>query len=376
MRRVEFAESWRPTTAGRSLREANGHLTPSIRKMVTGISVFCVVCFVAVTGYMVGGWSFGDAFYMVIITIFGVGYGEVLPVQTGVMRGLTMLVIVVGYGSVIYTVGGFIQLMLDGELNKALGARRMSKDIDRLTDHVIICGFGRMGASLARELAAAGRPFVAIDTAGGAFPDGEQDHLVVTGDATEEAVLERAGIDRATVLAAVLSDDASNAFVTLTARTMNPALTIIARGEQAGTAAKLRTCGADRVVMPTTIGATRISELILRPGTQAVFEELAGGDDHHLQRIGLVFSDVPVVTGSPVEDRALGEIQVRGEQGHLVVALRRACGETLVDPGPRTTLRAGDTIVALGHADDPPTATPLHGATTRTITYRGVTNLR
>jgi len=192
--------------------------------MIIGVSILAAVLVLATIGYLIAGWTLGEATYMVVITVFAVGYGEVRPVTTWPLRSLTMALIVFGYGAVIYTVGGFIQLVVDGELNRTLGARKMSKGIDQLSGHTIICGYGRMGTTLAKELHAAGRPFVAIDTLGGASSniDGADGFLVIRGDATEEDVLERAGIARANVLATVMSDDATNVFVTLTAREMNP----------------------------------------------------------------------------------------------------------------------------------------------------------
>ena len=181
--------------------------------------LFFFICIVAVTGYVAAGWKLDDAIYMVIITIFGVGYGEVQPVQSAGLRALTITVIIAGYGAVIYTVGGFMQMLIDGELNKALGVRRMTKGIERLSNHTIICGIGRLGTILARELHAAGKPFVAIDTDLDRLQDAEErGYLVIHGDATEEDILEQAGIRRASTVATVLSQDATNVFVTITAR--------------------------------------------------------------------------------------------------------------------------------------------------------------
>ncbi len=210
------------------------------RKIVVGVSFFLFVCVAAVVGYMSAGWQVDDAVYMVIITIFGVGYGEVQPIQSPALRALTITVIIAGYGAVIYTVGGFMQMLIDGELNKALGARRMTKEIERLSDHTIICGIGRLGTILARELHDANKPFVAIDTDLRRLHDAEQrGYLVLHGDATEEEVLEQAGIRRAATIATVLSDDATNVFVTITAREMKSDVWIIARGENPRTERKL-----------------------------------------------------------------------------------------------------------------------------------------
>lgn len=324
--------------------------------MIAGVSIFFVVCIAAIAGYVVAGWEIGDAVYMVIITIFGVGYGEVRPVTSWPLRGLTIMVIVAGYGAVIYTVGGFIQLVIDGELNRAFGARRMKKEIDQLSGHTIICGFGRMGTTLAKELKDAGEPFVAIDTLGGASPLADDDgYLLIHGDASEEEVLEQAGIRRARVLTTVLSDDATNVFVTLTARQMNPDLTIISRGEHRRTASKLRSCGADTVVMTTTIGAAKISQLILRPAADELLDQLV---DHglglDLEHIGLELDEILVEEGSMLANRSLRDIDVRGSHGYLIVGVRHADGVTIMHPPESTQISVGDVVVILGYHDDIP----------------------
>ncbi len=185
----------------------------------------------AVAGYILAGWSLLDAIYMVVITVFGVGFGEIGP-MTPALRVFTMFVIVAGYTSVVYIVGGFLQMIAEGEFNKALGARRMAREIENLEDHIIICGFGRIGLILARKLTEARIPFVIIDN----NPDRvaaaeERGYLVRLGSAADEVVLESAGIHRAKALATVLPDDAINVFITLTARNLNTNMIILSRGE-------------------------------------------------------------------------------------------------------------------------------------------------
>lgn len=348
--------------------------------MIAGVSVLIVVCLAATLGYVMAGWSIGDSFYMVVISVFSVGYGEVQPITTWQERTLTISLIVAGYGAVIYTVGGFIQLVVDGELNRALGVRRMNKDIDQLEGHTIVCGYGRMGTTLARSLHASGQPFVAIDTEGGVSAlvdgDGTGGMLIIHGDATEEEVLERAGIHRASVLATVMSDDATNVFVTLTARQMNPDLTIIARGENRRTESKLRSCGADTVVMTTTIGASRIAQLIQRPTADELLDQLTADEGHSLDldQIGLEFDELVIDESSPLAFKTLGEVEVRGAHGYLVVGIRSTDGTTVMHPPESTEISPGDTVVILGYEDDiPELATRwVPSSAAKPMTYRGV----
>ncbi|MEQ8436053.1 MAG: potassium channel protein [Ilumatobacter fluminis] len=356
-------------------RDEHHHLhrprTP-IARVLTGLAAFAVVIVIGIIGYVAAGSSPGDAFYMVIITIFGVGYGEVVPVDSDGLRALTITVIVAGYGAVLYTVGGFLQMLVDGELNQHFGARRMHRDIDRLSGHTIICGYGRMGASLAHDLALAGAAFVAIDSRPVTFDSRSDRRLSIVGDATEESVLEEAGIHRAAVLATVLSDDATNVFVTLTARAMNPDLTIIARGEQPATADKLRRCGADQVVLPTTIGAAKMSQLITRPTADQILARLEGAGDDNVDfaHLGLGLAEVAIVENSPLIGRILDDVDVRGTHEHLVVGLRRADGTTELHPPPTTTVAAGDTLVVVGYENDRPSLV-RRTSNTSDITYRG-----
>lgn len=346
------------------------------RKMLTGIALFLVICVVAVVGYVTAGWELADAIYMVIITIFGVGYGEVQPVRSPGLRTLTILVIIAGYGAVIYTVGGFMQMLIDGELNRALGARRMTKGIERLQNHTIICGMGRLGTILARELQAAGKPFVVIDTDEHRMQEAEErGYLVIHGDATEEEILNQAQIATATTLASVLSADASNIFITITAREMKPDMVIIARGENPRTERKLIGCGANKVVLPTAIGAQKIAQMVIRPTAEDMLEQVTGqsnlNDD--LAHIGLRFDELVVSEQSPLAGSEISRIEIRSNHGFLIVGIRSADGTTTLNPPSEKKLAVGDTVVVLGHDDDIPALAARFSSKPAKMTYRGVT---
>lgn len=316
-----------------------------------------------------------DAVYMVIITIFGVGYGEVQPIESPPLRALTITVIIAGYGAVIYTVGGFMQMLIDGELNRALGARRMTKVIERLSGHTIICGVGRLGTILARELQASGRPFVAIDSDLQRLRDAEdRGYLVLHGDATEEDILEQAGIQRASTVAAVLSSDATNVFVTITAREMNPDATIIARGENPRTEKKLLGCGADKVVLPTAIGAQKVAQLIMRPTAVSILEQIQDQstmlDD--LKQIGLQVNELVVSSDSDLANQAISEIEIRGNHSFLIVGVRRVEGHVQLNPQPEEILHPGDVVIVLGHEDDLPEIARRFVRKKPPMSYRGI----
>ncbi|MEM1069535.1 MAG: potassium channel protein [Planctomycetota bacterium] len=345
-------------------------------KVLVGIFSFTLICLIAVIGYVLAGWSVGDAFYMVIITIFGVGYGEVQPVQSPALRLLTITVIIAGYAAVIYTVGGFVQILIDGELNRALGVRRMTKGIERLSEHTIICGIGRLGSILAAELHASKKPFVAIDSSIERVRNAEESgYLVIHGDAAEESILEQAGIRRASTVATVLSLDATNLFVTITAREMNPEVTIIARGENPRTEKKLIHTGADKVVLPTAIGAKKMAQLIIRPSAENMLEQIQDQSSmiDDLKQIGLQFDEIQVEPNSPMVDCAISDIEIRSNHGFLIVGIRRSDGTNQINPEPGTKLSAGDVVIALGHQDDIPDLAKRFSAKKTKIVYRGAT---
>lgn len=343
------------------------------RRILTGSIFFLLTIFAAIAGYRLAGWSFLDAVYMVVITIFGVGYGEVRPITSPALRIFTIVVIIAGTSSAVYTVGGFLQLITEGEINRAFGIRRMMKDIEALEQHVIICGFGRMGQILARQMKEAHQPFVVIDNAADAIAEAETfGHLVLTGDATDEAILQAAGIDRAKVLATVLSDDAFNVFITLTARGLNPNLIILARGEFPTTEKKLRQAGADHVVLPAAIGALRMSHLITHPTTLDFLDRNDGRSNLNelLAQIDVQLDELAIPDGSSLVGGTIGDVEVRGKGTFIVVALQRANGETIIHPDRHTPLLAGDVVIVMGHRGDiPKFARQL--ATKHHMRYRG-----
>jgi voltage-gated potassium channel len=233
-----------------------------------------------------------------------------------------------------------------------------------------------MGSILARELHGAGRPFVVIDCDERRLQNAEdQGYLVINGDATDEYVLDQAGILRAAVLATVLSEDTTNVFVTITAHEMNPAMMIIARGENPRTEKKLLGCGANKVVLPTAIGATKVARLIIRPTAENMLEQLTtqGDMNEELGRIGLQFDELEVAAGSSLIDKALSDIELRSNHGFLIVGMRHADGSTTLNPPAGTRLSLGDAVIVLGHDNDIPQLAQRFSARANKITYRGVT---
>lgn len=324
--------------------------------MLIGGSFLGGTLIVAVAGYRLAGWNWLDSIYMVVITVFGVGFGEIGPMTPG-LRVFTIIVIISGCSSVAYILGGFLQMITEGEIKRALGVRRMKREIDLLHDHVIICGYGRIGQILAHQMAAARQPFVLIDNDDHRVAQAEGNgFLVQMGSAADEDILEAAGIMRAKHLATVLPDDAVNVFITLTARGLNPNLIILARGEYLSTEKKLLQAGADRVVSPAAIGAMRMSHMINHPAAMDFLEEENGRNSLNelLAQIDVQIEELVITPDSHLEGATIGSVQVRGKGTFIVVALRRSTGSTIIHPNDETFLEEGDTLIVMGHQGDIP----------------------
>jgi voltage-gated potassium channel len=340
----------RPAWAGARASRPGG----PVRNLVGGVLFVLAVMAAAIAGYVNCGWSFGDALYMAVLTVFTVGYEEVHPVAGPELRTITIGLIVLGCSGTIFLTGALVQAITFSQLNDILGTRRMKSQIDLLRDHVIICGFGRIGQMLARDLAAGGVGLVVLDRSGERLAAAQAGGmLVMEADATDEETLVRAGIARARALATVLPDDSANVFITLSARSLNEKLTIIARGEAPNTERKLLQAGADRVVLPAHIGAERIAEIILYPALSDALrhptdpaDPSAGAGD--LRRLGLELHVVVVEPNSPFAGRRIAEIERRAEHGFLILSLQDGPhGEQKrAEPGMRVPPGAGLTLVA------------------------------
>jgi voltage-gated potassium channel len=331
-----------------------------------------------VLGYVALGWSVSDAIYMVAITVFSVGYGEVQPV-IGPVRWLTLGVILLGCSSLIYILGGFFQLIAEGELNRLLGDRKMKKTIEELTDHVVVCGFGRIGRVLTADLEQAGATIVVVDSDSQRVASAaDRGFYSIVGDATADAVLVQAGVERARALATVLPDDALNVFITLTARNLNERLRIIARAEDPASDSKMLQAGADKVVLPSALSGERAAQMIVRPAMVDFFaDQDLSGLEGELRTLGLQIEQFEVDARSSLIGRTVGELESSGDGGFLVIAIRRIGGDLVRNPQKDFTFSEEDSVLFMGHADDIPALREafaianLRPAVRRAVTYRG-----
>jgi voltage-gated potassium channel len=282
-------------------------------------------------GYMlIERWGFLDSLYMTVITLTTVGYREVHDLSKGGMI-FTMILLVGGVGVVIFALSKGAQVILDLEYNQIFRRKRVEKAIRELKNHYIICGYGRMGKIISKELREEGVQFLVIEKRT-AQPE-EEGVLILKGDATRDETLHEAGIDRAAGLISVLPSDAENLFVVLSARGLNPKLLIVARAVEEGAERKLIRAGATKVISPYHIGGLRMAHTVLKP-TVVDFIEFA--------------------TRSGNLELQIEEIQIQEEcgigrdLGVIIVAIKQATGDTRFNPTFRSTVKPGDTLIALG----------------------------
>ncbi len=302
----------------------------------------------ATLAYWLEGWSFSDALYMVIITIFGVGYGEVRPVDTPVERITTILTIIAGPVATVYVIGSLVKIITEKEFQKAMADHRKYKNMDEIKNHTIICGFGRIGQTIARELKKAGQPFLILDRESARISLSEGlGYLTLEGDAGDEEVLARARIDSARTLAAVLPNDMANVFITLTSRNMNPALRIIARAEDPSTEKKLRQAGANDIILPALAGGLQIAHRITRPSLMGVLADDTTFLKNDLEELGVALEEIPIDAGNHFAGQPLSAF-VEGIKGRsIVLAVRHEDGTSSQHPASHLKLRSGDRIICL-----------------------------
>ncbi|MGZ4729178.1 MAG: potassium channel family protein [Acidimicrobiales bacterium] len=299
-----------------------------------------VVLVVGTAGYVILGFSVLDAAYQTVTTVSTVGFREVEPLSPA-GQVFTMVLILVGVGAALYAFSVLIETLIEGRLNELLGRRRMEQSLASMQGHVIICGWGRVGRSIAAEVAAAGRDLVVVELDRDKVADVAAPSVV--GDATEDSVLRAAGIERAGALVAAVDGDADNSFITLSARALCPGLFIVARARSQESADKLMRAGADRVVNPQSIGGARMAAFVLRPHVAEFLDVV-------MRERSLEFrlEEVPVGVDSPIVGRTLRDSHLRDLTGALVLALRDADGTFQTNPSPDLEIRGGQVIIAIG----------------------------
>jgi len=331
---------------GRDMNDPVSSLGP--RKVIRGLILLTGILVLGTAGYMIiEKWNLLDAIYMTIITITTVGFREVKDVSEA-GRIFTLFIIFSGMGIMAYTLGMVAQVMVDFQVRSIFGRRKLGSKIKSLKNHYIVCGYGRIGRIIARELKENGIPLLVIDL----DPDAKQaldsrEIPYIIDDATSEDILIEAGIEKAKGLIAVVLSDADNLFITMTARGLNPDLFILARTDEDHARRKLLRAGADRVVMPYRIGGQKMAHTIIRPAVTEFLEFTV--DD---QGIELTMEELLVGEKSRLDGVTLADSGIRQEMNVIIVAIRKKDGKMKFNPSSESRIETGDTLIALGHSND------------------------
>lgn len=320
------------------------------RRLRLALGVFAAVLVSGWVGYMViDDLSALDSLYMTVITVTTVGFREIGGSEPGTAsKLLTIGLIGAGVGSVSYAAVTGVEFIVEGHFTRYLEHRRMDRAIDRLRDHVIICGFGRVGRILAEHLRDEDTDFVLIDEDEDKVEEAEElGYLVLRGDATEEALLESAGLDRVRALVATVNSDADNVLITLTAKGLYPGCVVVARAKSSENEPKLRRAGADRVIQPSAIGGRRIAQILTRPAVADFLDKIGGsGVDYTLE-------EIPITAQGELMGVNLRDAGIRERFGCTVVAVRHHEDQRLDShPSPTEPLEVGDVVVVMGSADE------------------------
>lgn len=332
-------------------------LPPVYARLITATVVFVATVLAGTFAYYElgeGQWSIFDCLYMTVITLSTVGYGEVLPGMTKLegVRVINLVLIVLGSGTLLYFVSNLTALIVEGDLQGILRQRKMERTIDKLRDHVIVCGVGSTGRHAATELSVTGTPFVLIDRDEHRLQELRDelghDTLYVVGEATDDHVLERAGVTHARGVIAALTDDKDNLFVTITARSYNPTARIVAKCIEPSTEAKLRRAGANSVVSPNYIGGMRMVSEMIRPATVEFLDRMLRGDR---EGKSLRIEEIPIPKESKLVGKRLAETQIRS-LGALVLAMHLPDGEYLYNPPSDHQITSGSALIVLAQLPD------------------------
>ena len=320
----------------------------SIKHLRLCVFLLILIIMFGVTGYMtIEDWGFLDALYMAVTTLTTVGYGEVHEVSD-LGRIFTIFFIIIGVIYFLYIAGVVVQFMVEGQIRTILGRRSLDKKIDRMQNHYIVCGYGRIGKILCKMLSEKPVDLVVIEKDLELIPVMDHDKMIyVSGDAGDEVTLLRAGIKHAKGLIAVLATDTDNVFLVLTARQLNRDINIMARASQEKSKSKLLAAGANRVESPYDMGAASMAQRIIRP-TVTNFLDLAFAH----KRKDIQMEEIPVNPSSSLVNLMLKDSGIRQRFNLIIIAIKKPDDSMLFNPSFETVIEAGDTVIAVGQEEN------------------------
>ncbi|MBW1708376.1 MAG: potassium channel protein [Deltaproteobacteria bacterium] len=317
----------------------------SRRNLIVSICLSLLILLCGTIGYtLIEGWPPLDALYMTIITVATIGYGEIRPLSP-LGRVFTIFIILFGVGNVAYLVGQLTRTMVETSLRRIMGRRKLERQIKAIKDHYIICGYGRIGRVIAKEIAAKNLPLVIIENNHEVIEQIDQSgYLYIIGEAVDDEKLIAAGIERARGLVSVVNSDADNVYIVLTARAMNENLYIVTRAGHEKSVSKLKRAGADKVVSPYQIGARNMAQTLLRPAVSDFIESTVHGQGD----LDLAMEEILVTSQSELKDITLKDSNIRQGLDLIVIAIKTAEGKMIFNPWANARFQVGDTLIAVG----------------------------
>lgn len=311
--------------------------------MRIGLFALTLVVVGGTVGYLLLGFDLLDSFYQTVLTITTVGFESRRPLHADV-KLFTVFLILVGVGTALYTFSSVLEVLIEGHMRDLVRRRRMERDIARLSRHVIVCGWGRVGREVARFLVASGRDVVVVDRDPSRIEP--IPYASVLGDVTDDETLVRAGIGRAETLVAALDTDADNLYATISGRSMRPDIQIIARARNESSEPKLLRAGADRVVNPQQLGGDRMAAFVTQPHVVDFVDVVM-----HDGTLEFRLQELTVPAGSPLAGNTLSSAQVRDRTGALILAVRHPDGGFVTNPSSQVVIDAGDVLIGIGTAE-------------------------
>jgi voltage-gated potassium channel len=307
-----------------------------------------IVC-IGIAGFMfIEHFTLIEAFYMTIITVATVGFQEVHPLsESG--RIFTALLIITSFGTFAYAITTLSQYVLDGEFQNYFKNYRVNTVIQKLDNHIVICGYGRNGKQAAQVFKNKKQKFVVIEKSKDLFNNLSQTNidLFVEGDATQDEILQKAGIEKARALITTLPIDADNLFIVLSARALNPRLTIISRASDDNSDRKLKTAGADNVIMPDKIGGAHMASLVMQPDVMEFVDFITGQGGDNIKLEEITFDNLP----DAFKNKTIRELEIRNKSGANIIGFKTAKSEYIVNPSPDTKMIADAKLFVLGTSE-------------------------
>lgn len=319
-----------------------------IRHFETAALLLMLLMVVGTFGYTtLEGWPIIDSLYMTVITISTVGFSETHPL--GVPAQIFTIFIVISSLLVVgYLVGALTQILVLGEMEVLLGRKRLERRIQKLKNHVIVCGCGRVGSVICQELSARGIPFLVIESNTEALSRVDIKKIPhIANNAVEEHVLEEAGIKKAKSLVTTLPSDPDNVFITLSARQLNPEIYIVTRASNESSASKMFAAGADKVVSPHQMGARRMIHLLTQPKVTDFLDSVL-----HQSDLPLEFQEIPIDEDSFYAGKTLGQSDIRKDFDLIIIGITKKTGHLSFNPNVSTIIEPGDTLISLGTIDN------------------------